>query len=132
MIIVIITIITGIQFSFIPSPNITILQSAVYQCAVTGVSQSDTVAIQWQINSISSSNYGLFKSYTNIIGIEDHGIGTQNSSVIIPGNNTSLNGTIISCIATGLVKDERLYANRSSSTLYIQGNVFIQSIIFPV
>ncbi len=131
MIIVIITII-GIQFSFIPSPNITILQSAVYQCTVTGLDKSDTVAIQWKINSISSSNYDLFKSYTNIIGIEDHGIGTQNSSVIIPGNNTSLNGTIISCIATGLVKDEQLYANRSSSTLYIQGNVFIQSIIFPV
>ena len=40
----------GGQFSFIPSPNITILQSAVYQCTVDGVSDSDTISVHWIVN----------------------------------------------------------------------------------
>ena len=117
-------IIIGIQFSFNPSPNITILQSAVYQCTVTDASDSDTVSILWRINGISSSNYDSFMKYIDSVDIQAYRIGTQNSTLVIPGYNTTLNGTRVDCIATGFVNKDEPYGNWSESVLYIQGMVW--------
>ena len=107
------------QFSFIPSPNITILQSAVYQCtALTGVSQSDTVPIHWRINGISSTS-DSWKSYITSTGITATGAGTLNTTLTIPGEPV-LNETTVECIALGLVNGGA-NADSDSTILYIQG-----------
>ena len=107
------------QFSFIPSPNITILQSAVYQCTVIGVGQNDDVAIQWRVNEISSASPS-WQSYITSTGITVTGAGTDNTTLTIPGEPV-LNETTVKCIATGCVNDGA-YSNSSNiSILYIQG-----------
>ena len=50
------------------------------------------------------------------LGIITYGVGTQNSSLTIPGN-PELNNTIVTC---GLV-DMMGYLNANSATLFIQG-----------
>ena len=100
----------GVQFSFIPSQAITIHQTAVYKCSV----DNNGVTIQWIVNGNSSTD----SSITNL-GIITYGVGTQNSSLTIPGN-PELNNTIVRCIASGQV-DMMGYFNTSSATLFIQG-----------
>ena len=107
------------QFSFIPSPNITILQSAVYPCTVTGVSQSDSVSILWRVNEISSTSGSAWQSYITSTGITVTGVGTPNTTLTIPGEPV-LNETTVTCIALGSVNDE-LYGDSDSAILYIQG-----------
>ncbi len=110
---------TGIQFSFIPSPPITILQSAVYQCTVTDVGQSDSVGLRWEVNGISSQSpddWSLFISTTGITLI-----GTSTDSILtIPGDTTNTLNDVpaytVQCIVDG-----NGYYNTSSHTLYIQG-----------
>ena len=99
----------GVQFSFSPS-NITIHQTAVYKCSV----DNNGVSIQWNVNGLLSTD----SSITDL-GIITYGVGTQNSSLTIPGN-PELNNTIVTCIASGLV-DMMGYFNTSSATLFIQG-----------
>ena len=101
---------TGVQFSFIPSQAITIQRTAVYKCSV----DTNGVSIQWNVNGTTSTD----SSITDL-GIITYGIGTQNSSLTIPGN-PELNNTIMTCIASGLV-DMMGYFNTSSATLFIQG-----------
>ena len=109
----------GIQFSFIPSPNITILQSAVYQCTVTGVGQSDDIAIRWNVNGVSSVSPSEWMPYVTSTGVTLVGNDTE-STLTIPGN-TALNLTIlVECIASGVANGEGYY-NTSSDVLYIQG-----------
>ena len=103
---------TGVQFSFIPSQAITIHQTAVYKCSV----DNKGVHIQWFVNGDSSTD----SSITDL-GIITYGVGTQNSSLTIPGN-PELNNTIVTCLAAGLV-DERVYVNTSNATLFIQGMI---------
>ena len=107
------------QFSFIPSPNITILQTAVYQCTVTGVSQSDSVSILWRVNEISSTSGSAWQSYITSTGITVTGVGTPNTTLTIPGEPV-LNETTVTCIALGSVNDE-LYGDSDGAILYIQG-----------
>ena len=101
---------TGVQLSFIPSQAITIQQTAVYKCSV----DNNGITIQWIVNGNSSTD----SSITDL-GIITYDIGTQNSSLTIPGN-PELNNTIVTCIASGLV-DMMGYFNTSSATLFIQG-----------
>ena len=109
----------GIQFSFIPSPNITILQSAVYQCTVTGASQGDDVALRWNVNGVSSTSPSDWIPYTTSTGVTLVGTATE-STLTIPGN-TALNLTIlVECIASGVANGEGYY-NTSSDVLHIQG-----------
>ena len=103
----IIYIYAGVQFSFIPSQAITIQQTAVYKCSVDNYG----VSIQWIVK-------GEVVDSSNNLGIIISG-GTQNSSLIIPGN-PELNNTIVTCIASGLV-DGMHYINSSIATLFIQG-----------
>ena len=114
------------QFSFIPSPNITILQSAVYQCQCTGVGEG--VSINWKVNGISSCsscnescNESAWQSYITSYstGITATGAGTRNSTLTIPGEPV-LNETTVECIALGLV-DGETYTDSYSAILYIQG-----------
>ena len=101
---------TGVQFSFIPSQAITIQQTAVYKCSV----DNNGLSIQWIVNGNSSTD----SSITDL-GIITCGVGTQNSSLTIPGN-PELNNTIGTCIAVGYV-DFMIYINTNSATLFIQG-----------
>ena len=119
-----------IQFSFIPSPNIQLSQTAVYRCSVLHVDTSDTVSVQWKINGISSSN-SHFMSYTKAVGISMEGIGTQNSTVSVPGTH-SLNGTTVECLATGLLKGGIPYGNKSRSILYVQGMMTLRKQIWCI
>ena len=96
--------------SFIPSQAITIQQTAVYKCSV----DNNGITIQWVVNGNSSTD----SSITDL-GIITYSHGTQNSSLIIPGN-PELNNTIVICIASGLV-DMMGYFNTSSAALFIQG-----------
>ena len=101
---------TGVQFSFIPSQAITIQQTAVYKCSV----DNNGVSIVWVVNDAISTD----SSITNL-GIITYGVGTQNSSLTIPGN-LEMNNTIVICIASGLV-DMPVYVNKRNATLFIQG-----------
>ena len=98
-----------VRFSFIPSPNITTHQKAVYKCSV-----DNGVPVHWEIN-------GTISTHTSITDLEimTYGHGTNNSNLTIPGN-PELNNTIVICIASGLV-NMMWYLNRSSATLFIQG-----------
>ena len=102
--------ISGVSFNFISSPNITINQTAVYQCCV----DSQSVAIQWQVNGTPSTS-----DKVTSMGIVTTGAATSNSSLSIPGV-IEYDGIVVTCIAAGVVNGE-LYINTSSATLYIQG-----------
>lgn len=65
-------------------------------------------------------------SYITSIGVQITGIGTRNSTVTVPGVS-SLNGTTVECLATGVLNGEQPYGNKSSSVLYIQGMEVILS-----
>ena len=101
---------TGVQLSFIPSQAITIQQTAVYKCSV----DNNGVVINWFVNESISTD----SSITNL-GIMTYGVGTQNSSLTIPGN-PELNNTIVICFASGLVNSMQ-YIDSSNATLFIQG-----------
>ena len=101
---------TGVQFSFIPSQAITIQQTAVYKCSV----DNNGVSIVWVVNDTISTD----SSITNL-GIMTYGVGTQNSSLTIPGN-PEMNNSIVRCIASGRV-DMMDYINSSEAILFIQG-----------
>ena len=101
---------TGVQFSFIPSQAITIQQTAVYKCSV----DNKELSIQWIVNESLST----LTSITNL-GIMTYGVGTQNSSLTIPGN-PELNNTIVTCVAFGFTLH---IVNTSNATLFIQGMV---------
>ena len=102
------------EFSFIPSPNITIHQKAVYKCSV----DSGAVTVQWNVNGTISTD----SSITDL-GIITYGAATPNSSLTIPGNS-ELNNTIVICTASGLV-DGMKYIKSSSTTLFIQGIIIV-------
>ena len=72
---------------------------------------NNAVSIQWNVN-------GKVIDSSNDLGIIISG-GTQNSSLIIPGN-PELNNTIVICSAFGHV-DGMQYNNYSEATLFIQG-----------
>ena len=110
---------TGVQFSFIPSQAITTQQTAVYKCSV----DNNGVTIQWIVNGNSSTD----SSITDL-GIITYGVGTQNSSLTIPGH-PELNNTIVTCIASGYV-DMMVYVNTSSATLFIQGIIICIMLLY--
>ena len=91
----------------------------MYQCAVTGVSQSDTVPIHWRVNGISSTSGSAWQSYITSTGITVIGAGTRNTILTVPGEPV-LNETTVECIALGLV-DGEAYTESDSAILYIQG-----------
>ena len=62
------------------------------------------------------------------LGIITYGVGTQNSSLTIPGN-PELNNTIVTCIASGLV-DMMGYLNTSNATLFIQGIIICIMLLY--
>ena len=101
-----------VRFSFIPSPNVTIHQKAVYKCSV----DNNGVSIQWIVNGTASTD----SSITDL-GIITYGAAKRNSSLTIPGNPELNNNTIVICVASGLVDNMMGYSNRSSATLFIQG-----------
>ena len=84
----------------------------MYKCSV----DNKGVHIQWVVKGITSTD----SSITDL-GIITYGVGTQNSSLTIPGN-PELNNTIVTCIAAGLV-DTVVYVNTSNATLFIQGMI---------
>ena len=104
----------GLQFSVTPSPNITTLQSAVFRCTVDVV-----VPVTWTVNETSSANIPVFQSYISSYGIVADGVGTQDTTLTIPGDPV-LNGTVVQCNALGKINSE-LYDEVDSDTLYIQG-----------
>ncbi len=113
-------ILTGLQFSFNPSPNITTLQSAVFRCTVDGVHANDIVSVHWSVGGTSTSSPS-WQSYSTNNDIVTDGAGTHNTTLTIPGD-PSLNGTVVQCVASGLVDGEG-YVNTTSDTLYIQGMI---------
>ena len=108
---------TGVQFSFIPSQAITIQQTPVYKCSV----DNKELSIQWIVNESLSTH----SSITDL-GIITYGVGTQNSSLTIPGN-PELNNTIVTCSAFRVEGVTLHIVNTTNSTLFIQG--MIMSII---
>ncbi len=110
--------VVGLQFSFNPSPNITTLQSAVFRCTVDVL-----VPVIWTVNETSSANGPVFQSYISSYGIVADGLGTQDTTLTIPGDPV-LNGTVVQCRAVGKINNE-LYNEVDSDTLYIQGTVYV-------
>ena len=110
---------TGVQFSFIPSQAITIQQTAVYKCSV----DNNGVTIQWVVNVTASTDNSI-----EDLGIITYGLGTQNSSLTIPGN-PELNNTIVICIASGRV-DMMDYHNSHEATLFIQGIIIYIMLLY--
>ena len=99
-----------VQVSFTPSHNTILNQPAVYQCSV----DTDGVIIQWTVNGYNSTSSFITNHRT-----VSKGVGTQNSELTIPGDPT-LNGTTVTCIASGVVNGKQ-YFNSNSARLYIQG-----------
>ncbi len=89
---------------------------------MTGVGQSDAVAIQWRVNDISSSSPS-WQSYITNNGITAVGTGTHNTTLTIPGENTTLNRTTVTSLASGLLSNGSSYVNTDNDTLYIQGMI---------
>ena len=81
----IIVITTGIHFSFTPSPNITTQQSAVFRCTVDGVTASDIVSVHWTVGGTSTSSPS-WQSYSTNNDIVADGLGTQDTTLTIPGD----------------------------------------------
>ena len=109
-----VTITTGIQYSVTPSPNITTLQSAVFRCTMDVV-----VTVIWTVNGNSSANIPVFQLYISSYGIIADGVGTQDTTLTIPGDPV-LNGTVVQCRAVGVINNN-LYNEVDSDTLYLQG-----------
>ena len=105
--------VAGLQYSVTPSPNITTLQSTVFRCTVDVV-----VPITWTVNETSSAD-SLFQSYISSYGIVADGVGTQDTTLTIPGDPV-LNGTVVQCNALGKINSE-LYNEAHNYTLYMQG-----------
>ena len=100
----------GVQFLFEPSQAITIHQTAVYKCSV----DNNGVGILWNVNG-SSPNHPRIKT---------SGVGTQNSSLTIPGN-PELNNTIVICTVFEFQSNGDLHiVNTSNATLFIQGMIY--------
>ena len=77
------------------------------------------VSVTWTVNGNSSANIPVFQSYISSYGIVADGVGTQDTTLTIPGDPV-LNGTVVQCNALGFVNNE-LYDETDSDTLYIQG-----------
>ena len=107
------------HFLFNPSPNITTQQSAVSRCTVEGVTANDIVSVHWTVGETTSTSSPSWKSYSTDNGIVADDAGTLDTTLTIPGD-PALNGTVVQCVATGLVDGES-YVNTDSDTLYIQG-----------
>ena len=99
-----------VQVSFTPSHNTILNQPAVYQCSV----DTDGVTIQWIVNGYNSTS-----SFITNKKMITEGVGTQNSKLTIPGDPT-LNGTTVTCRASGVVNGKGYFNNRSA-VLLIQG-----------
>ncbi len=74
------------------------------------------------MNDISSSSPS-WQSYITSNGITTVGTGTHNTTLTIPGGNTTLNQTTVRCIASGVYSNLSAYVNTDSDTLYIQGMI---------
>ena len=110
---------TGVQFSFIPSQAITIQQKAVYKCSV----DNKELSIQWIVNESLSTHTSITD-----LGIITYNVGTQNSSLTIPGN-PELNNTIVICFAFRVEGVTLHIVNTSNATLFIQGMVMSHLIL---
>ena len=108
----------GIHLVFTPSPNIGVYQLTHYQCSVdhTGV------GIAWNVNGTASTNNDITK-----LGIVTNGVGSSNSSLIIPGY-PQYNNTVVRCIASGYI-NKNIYYNYSESTLRLQGKYYFHATI---
>ena len=80
----------------------------------------DTLSVTWKVGELPISSPSWQSNSTNY-GIIAIGAGTQDSTLTIPGDHV-LNGTVVQCVATGLVDGEN-YVNTTSDTLYIQGMI---------
>ncbi len=102
------------EFSFSPSSNITVIQSAVYNCSVDNTQAA--VSIQWQVNGMVSTSNTITS-----LGIVTEEETPQNSSLKISGDvHATMNNPItVICIASGFIDGP--YFNSSKDSLYIQG-----------
>ena len=99
-----------VKVSFTTTQNAILNQPAVYQCSV----DTEGVTVQWTVNGYSSTS-----SFITNQSIVTEGVGTQNSTLTIPGDPT-LNGTTVTCRASGVVNGKGYFNNRSA-VLHIQG-----------
>ncbi len=86
---------------------------------MTGIGQSDTVAIQWTVNGTSSASPSEWQLFVSKTGINVNGTSTA-STLTMP----TVNETTVECIATGAV-DGVGYYNTTGHTLYIQGSILL-------
>ena len=73
----------------------------------------------------------MFLSNVSSLGIAVDGIGTQNSTLTIPGDPL-LNGTEVTCIASGFLSNDDFYLNQSTAVLYIQGRIVMYYMLIPL
>ena len=76
------------------------------------------VPVTWTVNETSSAD-SMFLSYISSYGIVADGVGTQDTTLTIPGDPV-LNGTVVQCRALGFINNE-VYNEVDSDALYIQG-----------
>ena len=86
----------------------------MFRCTVNVV-----VPVTWTVNETSSAD-SMFQSYISSYGIVADGVGTQDTTLTIPGD-PALNGTVVQCRAVGVINNDELYNEVDSDTLYIQG-----------
>ena len=76
------------------------------------------VPVTWTINGTDSYD-PVFQSYISSYGIVVDGVGSQDTTLTIPGDPV-LNGTVVQCSAVQFINNE-LYNKADNDTLYIQG-----------
>ena len=108
-----------VDVTFIPSPPITTVDTAIYNCS----SNVSAVTIQWFIGDSGTPTH----NDNNLIsaGVITTGAATTTSSLIIPGRLTQFNDTLIHCRAAGDIGGINGISVREvrSAPLLIQGNV---------
>ena len=75
--------------------------------------------VTWTVNGNSSANIPVFQLYISSYGIIADGLGTQDTTLTIPGDPV-LNGTVVQCRAVGVINIV-LHNEADNDTLYIQG-----------
>jgi hypothetical protein len=106
-----------VDVTFIPSPPITTVDTAMYSCS----SNNLAVAIQWFIGDSGTPTH-VGNTSPGVITI---GGGTPTSSLFIPGNLTQFNDTLIHCRAAGDIGGINGISVREvrSAPLLIQGKL---------
>jgi hypothetical protein len=110
-----------VDVTFIPSPPITTVDTAIYNCS----SNDSAVTIRWFIGESQNQPPTHNDNNLTLAGVITTGAATTTSSLIIPGHLTQFNDTLIHCRAAGDIGGINGISVREvrSAPLLIQGKL---------